>query len=63
MDKVGTGAWFGIVTVSMFLTHRAVKIKSKLPKEIVIVLPPNKFTYQSPFLKRRLQVSNFAVAD
>jgi hypothetical protein len=38
MDNVGTGAWVGIVTISVSLSHTAVKIKSELPQEIVIAL-------------------------
>jgi hypothetical protein len=38
MDNVGSDDWFDFVTIRMFLTHTMVKIKSKLPQEIIIVL-------------------------
>jgi hypothetical protein len=38
MDNVGSDGWFDFVTIGMFLTHTMVKIKSKSPREIVIVL-------------------------
>jgi hypothetical protein len=63
MDNVGTGAWVGIVTISVLLSHTAVKIKSELPQESLSLFPLSIFTYQSLFLNRRLQSSNLAVAD